>query len=885
VLTATELTCGDLALDVDTGRGVLRALRDRRDRPDRPGPADRTDRPDRTDRHGGGLNYLGGPVAFPPAPGDGALGEEELWTGDLVCRVWEDGGGWRLESTARSADIRTVHTALAADGRPEVTEVSYAGGSASPGGLRRLSVRQSYRAAPGGVRWTIELANRGTGPLEVGEIAIPLVANTDVAGIFAGRPPAARAGGEPQRRWHEDRVQQYLHVAGHGSYVLLQRPSGQGRILSVVPHGDTAIEAAYQVDPRTGSQWSLVFEGPYFLAARSRAARSAYGWLSNRERQNQWLHGNTSLLLAPGQSTVLAFELALLDDAADLGQRLVDAGQVAVEAAPGFTVPAGRDITVAIRCADRPRLLPESSAVTVTPLPGQTPGLHLFSLAFGSAGQKSVKVCYGRNRWTRLLCYVTPRAGDLLRARAAFIAREQLYDNPGDPFGRHHAFLPYDDQLQQAYTDSEEAWQAGGSDEYGLPVAMFLAEKNARRPEPAEIRALDTYIGDWLLGTLQDPVTLDIRRGMYHVEPLPSRRPHEWTEPQSRGAWRFNNYPLVANIYHAMYRIAVGNAAATEFSANKYLTLAWKTAVRGFEAGHLPGVGAPAGAGLFSLLDDLDGTDPEGFRALDAHLRRFAELAAADPYPYGSELYIDQTAHSQVYAALERYGPADLLDRCARVTRTLRWGFQPSWFRYGQEQRGSVCCWYGTPQNSEVLLRAFQRTGDPRLVRLATAGLTSFLTSVRASGAARGWFTWWPDRTGFDSRSLDTDLGLYAYLRAAAAYVLTEPPFGLVGYCCDARRRPDGAIEVRPDNGVDDTIHFCDHGLSVRATGPIVRAVLSADAGRVSLEVELPRPGRPAPTARADGRAVTIDVRPYSGEDLGPAGRPPPGLNSRMGAS
>ncbi len=840
-LTLTGLAGGALNAAIDPERGVLRSLQDTAGTP--------------------GLNYLGGPATFPSA-----LGEEELWTGDLVLRVW-DGRGWELESTGRSAGIRAVSRTH--DGR---TQVSYLGESSQPGGLRRLNVRQWLQAGPAGLRWAIEITNRTGERAEVGEVAVPLVANTDLAGIFGGLRPGERAGGEPQRRWHEDRVQQFLHVGGHGSYVLLQRPAGDGRILAVVPFGDTAVEAAYQIDPRQANQWSNVFEGPYFLGLRTRAARAVHGWLANREKQNYYLHGHTSLVLAPGESHTFGFELALLDDADGLRQRLLDAGQVAVEAAPGYTVPLGQRITVAVSCAGPPRLTSESAKVTITPLPsgagaGETGGpLHRYTLDFGSTGQKSVRIGYGDGRWTRLLCYVTPPAADLLRDRAAFIVREQLYDNPDDRFGRHHAFLPYDDQLQQVYTDSEECWQVGGSDEYGLPVAMFLAAQNARRPEPDQIRALESYIDDWLLGTLQDPATLEVRRGMYFREPgLPSRDGHEWTAAESRDTQRFNNYPLVANIYHAMYRVARDHAATRARTADEYLTLAWRTAVLGFERGLLVGAGAPAGAGLYSLLDDLAEADPEGYAALDGHLRAFAALAARDPYPYGSELYVDQTAHSQVYLALDRYGPEAPLDRCIRVTRAMRWGFQPSWFRYGNEQRGSVCCWYGTPQNSEILLRAYRRTGDPRLVKLATAGLASFLTSVRAGGAARGWFTWWPDRTGFDSRSLDTDLGLFNYLRAAAAYVLTDPVFGLTGYLCAARELPDGSIEVEPANGVDDTIHFGDHDLSVYATAPIRRARFSP-AGRV-LELEVGAPPHGAhhrgrrPAARVEGAPAELRLQ------------------------
>ena len=820
----------DLSVEIDAARGVALRLADER----QPGPS-----------------YLAGA----PAPFPSALGTEPLLTGDLVCRVW-DGGGWRLETTARS-------TASCADGPSGLVSVDYPAGQPGPGALRDLAVRQTWAIAGDRLHWTFELHNHAAEPREVGEVAVPLVANTDVAGIFAGQPPRERAGGELQRRWHETRVQQYLHIGGHASYVLLQRPSGQGRILSLVPLGDTALEAAYQIDPAHGSQWSHVFEGAYFLALHSRAARQVHRWLGHRERQNQWFHGHSSLLLEPGQDYRFGFELALLGDADELAGQLVQAGQAAVQAAPGFAVPVGSPVAVAITCATQPELIPEADSVSIDggqPAGGQT---RRFTLRFGTVGQKAVLVRYGPAgaRWTRLLFYAVPPAGALLRARSEFITSQQLYRNPADPFGRHHAFLPYDDQLQRVYTDSEESWQVGGSDEYGLPVAMFLAAKNVHDPDPAQVRALESYIDDWLLQRLQDPVTFGIRRGLYYASQLtsgqltsaqlPSARGHEWTEPQSRDERRFNNYPLVANIYRDMSQIARRHGLTRSRDASEYLTLAWKTAVHGFQVGELTLAGAPAGAGLFDLLDDLAAHDPDGFAALDAQLRQFAAAVAADPYPYGSELYIDQTAHSQVYGALERYGPAGRLDGCLRVTSALRWGFQPSWFRYGNEQRGSVCCWYGTPQNSEVLLKGFELTGDPRLLKLAMAGLSSFLTSVRGSGAARGWFTWWPDRTGFDSRSLDTDLGLYAYLRAAAAYVLTEAPFGVVGYGCSVRPVPGDGIAVTPSNGVDDRVSFCDHDLAVLASCRLHQVVLSdsmltVDAGPAGL------PG----TVRVQGRGV-----------------------------
>jgi hypothetical protein len=797
--TAAVLIGPRLRAEIDTARGVLTAVREV--------------------GNAASFSYLSDvPVAHPTPAGDLQLG-----TGDVVVRTWR-AGGWRLESTAGSARTRTVEDAD--DAGVHVLHEP----TSTAEGLSSVSIRQSYLLAGDALEWTTDIANATPSPLELGEVSFPFVANNDLQSIFAGHEMVERSRDELQRIWHEDRVFQHIHVGGHASYVLLQRPSGEGLIACLVPVDDTALEVAYQVDPRTGSQWSTVFEGPYFLTVHSRAARAVGRWLGNRERQKPWLHGETSRVLAPGESLTLRFRWVLLDSVDDLRGALLSAGQVHLDAAPGFVAVIGRPVALAVSSRREPVLRAEADSVTISPPTRRGEDTWVYELRFGTPGQKPVRIAYG-DRWTRALFFATRPPAELLQARARFIVERQYYSNPDDPFGRHHALLPYDDQLQAVFLDSEESWQVGGSDEYGIPVAMYLAERNAHVSRPDEIETLESYIDDFVLGRLQDVQTLDIRRGMSHVPPLPSRQPWEWSDEQARDTHRFNNYPLLANVYHSLFKVACGSVGTRRRTAEEYLALAWRTAVRGFEVGRMPDVGAPAGANLLDLLEDCRSAAPAGYQALEPHLRRFSDVAAAAAYPYGSELFIDQTAHAQVYAALERFGLPEQLRRCGVVTRTLRWGFQPAWFRYGNDLRGSVCCWYGTPQNSEVLLREFRRTGDPRLLKLGVAGLASFLTSVRTDGASHGWFTWWPDRTGFDTRSLDTDLGLHAYLRAAAAWVRTDDVFDTVGYGCRILPDVDGSLVVEPDNGVDDRVELLDLGLSVRADR-VLRSVQVLAGGR-----------------------------------------------------
>ena len=409
--------------------------------------------------------------------------------------------------------------------------------------------------------------------------------------------------------------------------------------------------------------------------------------------------------------------------------------------------------------------------------------------------------------------------------------------------------MPYDDDVRSVYIDSEESWQVGASDEYGLPVAMFLAEKNVHAPVPEEVARLEEYIHTFVFEQLQDPGTLEIRRGLAFGPEFPSRKAHEWTKERAYDTHRFNNYPLLANVYHSLSKVGHRYGLTRSGSAEEYLALAWRTAVRGCEVGmrggHTPPhIGAPAGANLIDLLIDCRDRDAAGYQALEPIMRHFAEESAKSKYPFGSELYIDQTAHDQVYVSAEHYGDDDLLERTVNAVKALRGGLQPYWFRYGNDLRGSVCLFYATPQNSEVLLRAFRKGGAHRLLKLGIAGLASVMTSIRVDGASHGWFTWWPDRTGHDTRSLDSDMGLYAYLRSAAAYVAVDEVFGVVGYGCKVITAPDGSLTVFPNNGVDETVYFSPD-IEVVANGALTQVSLSADRRSVHIESQTTPYGSP----------------------------------------
>ena len=208
---------------------------------------------------------------------------------------------------------------------------------------------------------------------------------------------------------------------------------------------------------------------------------------------------------------------------------------------------------------------------------------------------------------------------------------------------------------------------------------------------------------------------------------------------------------------------------------------------------------------------------PDWYHQLEEKVVLAAKMNAQASYPYGSELYIDQTPHNQLEALMVRYGYTDKVAEAFQITKTLRNGHQPAWLLYGNEKRGNVCCWYATPFNTRVLYDAFDATGDVDYLHLGYGGLSSFLSTLRRDGAAYGWFLCWPDRTGFDTRSLDTDMDLYGYLLIARSYVLEENGFGLVGFGCMPDEQ-ENILEIDILDGVGRSLTIVPLDLKIEYT-------------------------------------------------------------------
>ncbi len=788
------------------------------------------------------------------------------WLGEWLFRIWDhETKSWVAERTCFSS--RQIEV------KDQSVRVAFAVGETGSESLQHLEVTEEYRLDGKDLVWETEVRNVTGETLDVGEVSMALMTNTDFNSIFEEmyEDIPYHWHGPKQRDWHEKRVFQHLHLAGSNSYAFLQRPRGDFPALLIHPENGTCVDTAYQMVPGLGSHWGLCFEGPYYLALYSKAPRQVFGWLQPNEYSRYWFNGNHSLVLAPGESKCFRFRIAPIETYAQVSEKLTQDGLMSVHAVPGMVSPLSQPIQFVLSCkGGTPLLRPEANNLKIT-FNGCEGDTYRYTLTSTEPGQKKIHVQFAGGE-TNLLFFVIDEPGKLLKNHASFVSKRQFYDNPADQYNRHGLFLPYDDQLDTLFLDSEESWQVGGTDEYCFTIAMFLAEKNAHFPNPKEIAVLERFVDEGLWRShVQNPETFEVIRGMYWEEntPADADQGNKWTFERSRSKLRTFNYPLLMDVFFALYQIDKAYGLTTRHTGRDYLTYAYRCALLWHELGRNKNNGAPAGATITEVLDALQNEMPEEYARLYPLVQRCAKINSDALYPYGSELYVDQTSHNQVEALMAYFDYPDKKKEVWQITKALRAGMQPTWYKYGNEKRGNVCVWYATPLNTRVLYNGFDALNDKEMLEWGYAGLTSFLTTLRSSGVAHGWFTWWPDRSYFDMRSLDTDMGMYGYFKSARAYVVKDAIFGWTGYGCRVSEA-NGALTAYINDGVGHIAVFPTQGVRVEAMQEeLISVSVSDQEVRIETRSVYEKANRRSITVTATGRSIFINGKAaIEGENL-----------------
>ncbi len=798
-----------------------------------------------------GTNFLGNQLNTRGV----ALGDPH-WTGDLVATVWHvsapaatpfgqttprRSARWQRETTLDSEDIRKVSVDAGN------FQVRYQGTSKNKSGIRSFALAMTYHSGgDNSLLWDIEVENATGQVLEVGELALPLRADDDYGALYRGAPlPDAATLGRTtaiQKAIHEQKVLAHAFVAGHSSYVLLQRPRGDTPFLLVHCAEDTPLECIYKIAGSFAGDWI----GTDLLAIHS--------WATSQQRDwgwDPWVNGHTSLTLQPGQRRSFRLRFVFVNDYAAIREELVNSGNLGVRVVPSMVVQERSDVLVEVKSrADLEKIEIHADGVQVKERK-RVGNATLLKLSFAGRGQKSLKLMYGGGRWTNLHFFCVDDAAQLLKARADFMARRQYYENPEDPYHRNHLFLPFDYRQGKMIDDFQDVWEVGGTGDPGFGEPLFLAAKNVVYPSRLEIDRLETYVDDCLFRYIQNPKTWEVRASLYWKDRYPSSPSSTYSKERSEVTTRTYGYCFVANIYHALYRTGKLYGLLRRREAEEYLRMAYETCRKWFVTGTFKWAGMITGCNAVEILADLE---KEGWAKEHAELLALMKTCndefVRDPYPYSSEIEIDETGQNQVYfftrlfAGLGSRESREKNEWVVRVLKALRGGDQPVWFAYGidlfahPDLRGQISCWHSGSLNGLALLAYYDESSDPVALMKGYPGVMSVLHNLHPDGMGYGWFTLTPGIFNYEpARTFESGPGLWGYLRAAKSYVVDDSVFGLVGYGCSLETTQD-EIRVIPQDGVRKRIRLVSDRIDIEAsTGEITQAAWNKQAGLLTLEM------------------------------------------------
>jgi hypothetical protein len=494
-------------------------------------------------------------------------------------------------------------------------------------------------ADDGSLLWDIEIENVTGRALEIGELAVPIRVNDDYAGPYNGLTPRqATVQGkmsEIQKIIHEQRVLAHSFIAGHSSYVLIQRPRGDRPFLMFHCENDTAFECSYKVEGRFGGDWI----GTDLLAIHSWATYQQRGW-----SWNPWVNGHTSLVLKPKEKRSYRFRFAFIEDYPAIREQLVKSGNLGIRILPSMVVQEKTKVFVEVKChSDLDDIEVHSDGVLIKDK-RRSGDATLLTFSFDGRGQKSLKLVYGGQRWTWLHFYCIEDPELLLKARARFMTYRQFYENPQDPYNRNHLFLPFDYRLGRRIDDYQDVWEVGGTGDPGLGDPLFLAEKNVHYPSLDEIERLETYVDDCLFQHIQNPQTYEVRDSLYWKVRYPSSPSSSFSKKRSEATWRTYNYTFVANIYHALYRIGKRYGVLEKRTSDEYLRMCYRTCLKWFTTGPFKHVGLITGSNGVEILSDLEREGwKQEYKELFKLMKDCNDEFLRDSYPYSSEIEIDET--------------------------------------------------------------------------------------------------------------------------------------------------------------------------------------------------------------------------------------------------
>ena len=588
-----------------------------------------------------------------------AVDTNYVWSGKviggLVMKYRSPGDAWTKWETSASAGVKTVTQEV-----PQTVTVAYASAEPAGGAPRPLAIEERYALQGDALKWTINIRNLSSSPVEIGDLGLPLPFATDY-----------KDGALGSNTIFNSCVIRHSFISGDGSFIFCERPSGAGPYLMMTPQTGTHLE--YYTDQASHPGQERIYTAYIHALVQANETDAGSTW-------RQPISGKT---LAPagrdGDRVTYGFRFTWATDYDAVRQALVREGLIDVRAVPGMVIPRGMPAMFSLRTRQRIRSIESEfpADTTVRLVDTSHPDTRVYRVWFRRLGENRLTVHYGDGARLHLEFFSTQPLETLIKKRADFMVRKQLIRGTGKWYDGLFSLWDMKSEVLRSPDDTGglRAYMVGGSDDPSNCKAPYLALKNLSFPVQSEIDAIEYHLEHFVWGGLQRKDTETPHPyGIYGIDNwYLNRNSKDGRNSDGNGLehlWRSFDYPAMFTLYHAMYKIAKQHPGMTKYlDANGYLDRAFGTAKAFFVVpysikawwGGYPDwtymTGEYNEVCLPELIDDLyrEGRTADAYwlkRELEKKVKYFVY---DNPYPYGSEYAFDSTAY-ETSQMLAKYG-------------------------------------------------------------------------------------------------------------------------------------------------------------------------------------------------------------------------------------
>jgi hypothetical protein len=725
--------------------------------------------------------------------------------GDITLR-WRQGtmGDWQNVTTASN---RTQVTTQPVSGDVKASaELS----PALPSGIP-LTITRSWATEGGRLVMRFELKNKSTITVQIGALGLPMVFNNVITNRTLDQAHTICSFADP-------------YIGSDAGYLQVTRLSGQAPALLVLPDGKTPFEAYNPIlnAPKANSKDPVaVFTE---LTPRGQTFEGFLEWMvhSKAYADKEWSGAKpwntaTDLTLAAGESRTYGLQFVLSDQIRNIESTLVKYQRPVAVGIPGYVLPTNLDGRLYLNypAAVAATSVEPAGALTVMRQSINSGRWEAYAVSGKSWGRARLTVSYTDGTVQTIHYNVTKAASVAVSDLGRFLTTEAWFTDTTDPFGRAPSAMTYDHDAGKIVTPSRQTWVSGLGDDGGA-TWLAGAMKILGQPDPAQVAKYEQFLDDVVWGNLQykdGASAYGVKRTLFYYEP--SQMPAgyydssiDWTDSTTGqtywGAWnrahtlevpRSYNYPHVAALYWAMYRLARNHTGlVTSHRWDWYLTQAYQTAIAMTTIGNdYAKYGLMDGTVFVEILKDLkrEAMTTEA-SDLEAKMRTRESAWRTESYPFGSEMAWDSTGQEEVFAWTRYFGDTAKAKVCidaitGYMPAVPHWGYNGCARRYWDFIYGGakldrlerMIHHYGSSLNAiPVLTDHRDHPDDNYLLRIGYAGMMGSLSNIGQDGFPSMAFHSFPDTLKWDPITGDYGLNFFGHAYNAATYLANYPDFG-----------------------------------------------------------------------------------------------------------